>query len=771
MNQLFTSLNSGELSELLTCRHDLAKRSAGCKILENFIVLEHGGVMKRPGVQKVGKTDSERHLLKGANHRLVAFESSMKDCFVLDITRFEIRIFNSSGNLVSTLQTGWADDSLELFQFCQVNDVLWAFHPKSHIFKISWHGGNDFRRELFNMTVPPWEHPNGYEQNISLKGVAHWAQLYVTSPHGTFAGKVGTKIRLTRQIPAQTHEFYKQVPAHRQSLGGSTYELMPLGYQFYQTGEGGKATCWRCIKTFTRDQYTGSNDPASYPQHFALGAIQNQDSIIAMNGWTINTSGNWQAVWELHRAENLEDGNSGLKWELFQRISSYDEAPANHNLSGTEHEPAVFRMLLVNFWTNKPAGNPRLHIARFRYDYIGTIVATNGNGTEATVQLDWGIDHSQPPLNNEFWTNNWSLEAFRQDTGFARTGVFHQGRLWLGGNERQPQTVWASRVDDLANFKLGSDADDALSLTIMSQSRDRIVWLGAADGILVGTESSEWSIAGGQGKSIGPGSFEIKRQSGEGSAAFQPLVAPQSLIYVKQGSTKLLELAYSFQNDGWQSQDLTLLAEHVPKAGIRQYALQRLPWNITWCVLKDGTLAGVTYNRAQNVVSWHRHRLGNDWKVHSCCVTHDPRNGSASGYDALWLAVEREGRMELMKMTFDPKYCSWTDDGTPYPSRLTLMPADIVAKDGHTLGQRKRVTGVALRILEEGGPGDGESECLTGTEENGALSPVRFDNIRQGWLKHPLASNSQKEICFTLVHDKPKPFTLLAIDLQWEPNM
>lgn len=50
---LLTAFNAGELSPKLKGRSDVARYHSGCRILENFIILPQGGVMRRPGTHFV----------------------------------------------------------------------------------------------------------------------------------------------------------------------------------------------------------------------------------------------------------------------------------------------------------------------------------------------------------------------------------------------------------------------------------------------------------------------------------------------------------------------------------------------------------------------------------------------------------------------------------------------------------------------------------------------------------------------------------------------
>jgi hypothetical protein len=55
---------------------------------------------------------------------------------------------------------------------------------------------------------------------------------------------------------------------------------------------------------------------------------------------------------------------------------------------------------------------------------------------------------------------------------------------------------------------------------------------------------------------------------------------------------------------------MTLLAEHVTRGGITELAYQEQPQGILWGLRADGIVTGMTYERDQDVVAWHRHELG-----------------------------------------------------------------------------------------------------------------------------------------------------------------
>ena len=73
---------------------------------------------------------------------------------------------------------------------------------------------------------------------------------------------------------------------------------------------------------------------------------------------------------------------------------------------------------------------------------------------------------------------------------------------------------------------------------------------------------------------------------------------------------KIRELSYNFDTDGYVAPDLTILNDIVSKSGINEMVYQQEPDSILWCVRDDGVLAGLTYQRSENVVAWHRHIFG-----------------------------------------------------------------------------------------------------------------------------------------------------------------
>lgn len=283
-------------------------------------------------------------------------------------------------------------------------------------------------------------------------------------------------------------------------------------------------------------------------------------------------------------------------------------------------------------------------------------------------------------------------------SNWPTTVTFHDGRLWWGGTPNQPQTVWASKSNDFENLTTGPAADDALRLTLDSDQVNAARWLRSARALLVGTAGAEWVLQGADaGGVITPSSARARRQTAEGSAPVPAVQVGVSTVFVQRAGRRLAELAYSFDADGYTSGDLTLLANHVLRAGVVEMAWQPEPWRCLWCVLGDGTLAGLTYIRDQRVMAWHRHRLGGNGLVRS--VASIPSATS----NEVWVVVERTiaGTTRRYVERMEPEF--WADSDADKPgaffvdSGLTYSGAPATAISGLS-----HLEGMTVQILADG---------------------------------------------------------------------
>ena len=95
-----TNFTGGELSPRLDGRNDLAKYASGCATLENLIVYPHGSAARRSGTNFVAQVaDSDN------KSRLIPFEFSTTQTYMLEFSNLKIRVFKDNGSVLESNKT------------------------------------------------------------------------------------------------------------------------------------------------------------------------------------------------------------------------------------------------------------------------------------------------------------------------------------------------------------------------------------------------------------------------------------------------------------------------------------------------------------------------------------------------------------------------------------------------------------------------------------------------------------------------------------------
>jgi len=214
-------------------------------------------------------------------------------------------------------------------------------------------------------------------------------------------------------------------------------------------------------------------------------------------------------------------------------------------------------------------------------------------------------------------TTVWRLGLWSETTGYPRTSTFHKNRLTFAGATDTPQRIDLSRTGDFENFAPTDPdgtvlADSAATTTLSADTVNSIRWLADDEkGLVVGTVGGEWVVRpDDNGGALTPDNIQATRSSAFGSANIKPARVGRILVFVQRALRKLRELGYVFEDDGFRAPDLTLVAEDITQSGVVEMAYQAEPQSIVWMCLTDGSLIGMTYDRDQSVVGFHKHVLG-----------------------------------------------------------------------------------------------------------------------------------------------------------------
>ena len=285
--------------------------------------------------------------------------------------------------------------------------------------------------------------------------------------------------------------------------------------------------------------------------------------------------------------------------------------------------------------------------------------------------------------------------------------------------------------------------DDAIEVTLAATQANRIVWLQPdRNALAFGTEGSEWTLQSSEGVVLTPStvSFQLQTTNG-GEGTVSALSVGGGVLYVQRGSGAVREFAYNYSADKYLGQDLTILARHIIKdRDITAWAYQQEPYSTLWCVLSDGTFAGLTYMKEQDVIGWHRHTT--DGSILDVAVI------PGTPDEQVWFIVRRAGGVfvERLESFFDSDNL---DDAFFLDSALHYSgeAADTFSGLGHLSGR-------TVQAFADGGTIDGLTVSAGG--ELKLKSPAKSVHIGLPYTSRviPNLPEVQTQQGWTLMHNR-----------------
>lgn len=803
--QFVPSFNAGEISPYLEARSDIEKYNSGCRTLENFIILPYGGVYRRPGLEYCCTAN-----ITNIPIRLIGFNFSVDQSFIIEMgagyMRFIDRLTkqpveNGSGILI--VSNPYNSSELRDLQYVQINDIVYVVHPMHPPYKLSRIANNNW-----TFAEVEWDWPTVMDDNIGSITI---------EPSATD----GDGITLTATAPAWvTATVYKAKDFVSDGAGdGRIYQAQSKYTSGATLADDVTAGNLVLYEVFTLQNVGGYFQLAhERPTNFVerkINADASSGNLIVLGAWTITTYGTWNATVHVERSYN-----NGTNWEI---IRTYDSnSDANFNGAGEETKQCLLRIRVENYASNTGARANLTATEAKVFGFAKVTAYTSSLVVTADVIRDFYAADATP-----FWAEG----AWSDRRGFPRTVALQDDRIFYGGNQFKPLTVWGSVLDDFENFRLYSNDDAGLAFTLSSPEANSIQWLISKDQLLIGTAGDEWTLGGSDvNTTITPTNVKAVRQSSYGSKYMRALAVNDVILFVQRQGRKVREMVYSFDTQNYKAPDLTVLAEHITKGEILEVAFQQQPDAIYWCVTGLGELVGMTYERDQNVVGWHRQIT--DGFVESVATVY-----GGSGSDEVWISVRRtvNGAETRYIERFKPDYRTayeaadkdnwWYLDsakqftfdnptteitglghlegctvgalgdgavepnkvvtggaitlqnaastvlvGMPYTSNLQPMFFEMQTQQGSTVGSKKRIpTAYIYTRLSLGGEyaANGGPWCkLFSRDMHGPMDSS--PDVRSGPQEADVASNSARTSSLMVRQTQPLPLTILAINTEWD---
>jgi hypothetical protein len=343
------------------------------------------------------------------------------------------------------------------------------------------------------------------------------------------------------------------------------------------------------------------------------------------------------------------------------------------------------------------------------------------------------LEHQVTATTTENFANTnanatWALGAWCSVNGYPKTVSFFEQRLVFGGSTAYPQTIWASESGLYEEFDAGDgSAADAFIYTIAANRVNVIRWLSPARDLIVGTVGGEFKVGRPTGEPLKPDNVQITQQTTFGGYTTNPIQIGNAVLFVQRQQRKVREFAYRFEDDAYLAPDMTLLAEHITDTGIVDVDYAQEPDSIYWAVRTDGTLIGMTYQRDEDVVAWHRHIFGGSNKYTfngASAVTAHSADANKNGY----ITISSHGLSTGDEVVYS------AGGGTKIPQLTEGETYWVYRRDANTLEFADTYQQALDRTIKQIAAGSGASHSISLQAKVKSVTSINEPTENQVWI-------------------------------------
>lgn len=734
-------LNGGEISPQMAARIDQPRYQTGCEKLENMIPLPQGGITKRPGLECLsGASSGLKSTDSGA--RFIPFIFSASESRMLELVSSgegsTVNIWLPDGSLykAGAAALPYRREELPELSWAQSADVIFLAHRMHPPAKLSRYADDDWRHETIEWmpeiaaprilsAVPVGNIPAGENSRTSYSYKA-------TAIDGTTGEESLPSAAVTVENVAPLSQSYFIRLSLSPVAGASEYRIYKkkggvFGYIGRISGEGEEDVSYAATMSLA---WTGVFQGRNVLR-MTLSGFQEPLRFSRLEGDMLVPL----ADGELPR--NMGDG-------VYDFTSVYEGIASGNIVSGAT--------------LNVQDANGKTLSAIIPASGASVEVREEGAVSKGYVFEDRniGADTEDTPPD--------ARNPFDGEGKYPSVVFLHQQRLGFAASDSQPLTVWLSQAGNFESMaaSIPPSDDDAIEATLAATQANRIIWCQSdRSGLALGTEGGEWVLSGADGGAVTPSSLSFQPQTFYGAQPYLPVLRTGSgLVYLQRGGRVVREYGYNFSADRYESGDLSLLARHILRdSPVVSWAWQAEPHAVIWCVLEDGTLAGLTYMREHDVVGWHRHSTPGG-KFLGVATIPGP-----DGNTQVWLHVERSGVRYVERLAGfyeggegqEPMHLDGVKKAK-FPARCIPCMPETTLENGSTIMRVRKLNAVKCRVIN--------SAPFSARVGGGPLMPVPARGAELVSLADwavPLAGGWRDGGKLELVFDGPQPVTLLAV--------
>ena len=594
------SMSAGEISPSLYGRVDLALYHIGLRIARNVIVRQYGGCDNRPGFGFMAETKTS-----SKKSRLIRFRFNTEQAYAIELGHLYARFYVNGGPLESggspiELAMPYGEDDLFGIKYAQTADVITLVHKDYKPREMSRVDATTFQIEEFDPEDGPFRQPNvDKTKQVYVEEVAGAAEVGDTitiraNYDKWVANDVGALIKINEQEAVaqawETNKSFGSTGQIRRSDGknyrntdtGTTGTVKPthdegivddgnVHWEFLDFGFG-IARITSLTSASEVEAIVLSRMPDSL--HHTLGSTVNITNITQASPAVVTTSG--------------AHGYSDNQYVVLKSVGGMTE------VNDKFYQIDVLTSTTFALYQRKDKN------LQEPVDSTGFTAYTSGG----TVQRANAVVVSYKP-SYRFSDGAWSAK-----NGYPQVVSFYSGRRMFANTPANPDTGWMTKVEAYDSFSESSPLvdDDSISFTINAREVHEIRDFVPLDKLIILTAGGEWRVTEGQENVLSPITIGLKPQSYRGSSTVAPETVGNSVLYVQERGSKIRDLFYSFEIDGYDGNDLTIRADHLfERKTVVDMTFAQIPYSALFIVLSDGTLLTLTYMREQEVFGWARH--------------------------------------------------------------------------------------------------------------------------------------------------------------------
>jgi len=555
-----TNFQFGEVSPSLISRTDTKVYPNAAKTINNFLLRNEGGLVKRFGSKRIYEYETTYDSSKSQQIRLVPFIFSDDERYIVSLEDAKLRVFQidpTTGNVAFCFGTSvdsnnsalpFTDDILPELTFAQSGDVMFIAHQTFMTRKLVRTSLTTFVIETFSFE----DSADGYRNN----------QPY--------------------------------------------YSFQPLGVTLDPSASSGNG-----VTIVTSAAYFDTSGTASggvYPDSKHVGVtLRYHDNEI----YITSVQSSVQAIGNIQNSLTVRLDVDAL--ETTDGLADIQVTFALHGLKVGD--------VFVVASAGAVGGIARTNINGTRtvaevIDENVFVFAAGANANESVV------GGGSPKITTHAPTTAWSEQSYSSLRGYPAAVAFHENRLWFGGTIAQPDGLWGSKSSEYFNFDVGDGQDnDAIDLTLSIGEINTIRHIISNRDLQVLTSTSEFYIPAFSEKPITPTNAQIKRQTPYGSEFMRPYSFDGATIYVQRHGSVIREFVYDDSEGAYVSNSISQLSPHLIKNVIQTSVLRgaiNRPESYAFFINTDGTIAVFTSNRSEQRAGWSQFTTSG--KFHSICT-------------------------------------------------------------------------------------------------------------------------------------------------------